>query len=156
MENGSTAGGIIDTNKKVLQMLAYGALVGAIIYGVTWLLQTYIMSRILCGDVTNLCYDAAIYSNATAMVFSGIAMLFLLVRLRIFRPLLVVLAVSISLWSIAIFTVSMEWFNALAVYIALFGLAYALFAWIARIKNFWLALIVTIVVTVLLRMLMVY
>ena len=37
----------------------------------------------------------------------------------------------------------------------LFGLAYSLFAWIARIRNFVMALVVTVVVVVLVRFLLV-
>lgn len=79
----------------------------------------------------------------------------MLARLRVYRPLLVVLAATIALWGMHGIVASTAWYWVVAIFAVLFGLSYALFAWIARIRNFVMALVVTIVVVVVVRFLLV-
>ena len=74
-----------------------------------------------------------------------------LVRIRVYRPLLVVLAVVLALWGIQSIVVVLPWYLALVGMVAVGALSYSLFAWIARLRSFVLAAIVTVVIAVLVR-----
>ena len=91
------------------------------------------------------------YSMIVAIIISTIAGVANLARLRIYRPLLIGLAAAISLWGLQVITGGLAWYWAALVFVALFALAYAVFAWLARLRNFILALVVTIVLVVLVR-----
>ena len=86
-----------------------------------------------------------------AIIISTIAGVANLARLRIYRPLLIGLASAISLWGLQTVAGSFAWYWAVLVFVALFTLAYAAFAWVARLRNFILALVVTVVLVVLAR-----
>jgi hypothetical protein len=65
---------------------------------------------------------------------------------------LIVIAATIALWGINTLTASMAWYFALPVIMIMFGLVYGLFAWIARIRSFILAIVVTVVLVVIVRL----
>ena len=77
-----------------------------------------------------------------------------MVQTRVYRPLLAVLGTTVGLWGIHALTGSMAWYWALLVTAVLFGLSYTLFAWVARIRSFVAALIVTVVLVALMRYVM--
>ena len=72
-----------------------------------------------------------------------------------YRPLLVVLAMLISLWGIQDHASDAPWYGVIIAAAALLGISYGLYAWLARIRNFILAVVVTVVVVVLIRWMLV-
>ena len=74
-----------------------------------------------------------------------------LAHIRVYRPLLIILAAILALWGIQAIAAVLPWYWALAGMIAVGALAYSLFAWIARIRSFILSAVVAIVIAVIIR-----
>jgi hypothetical protein len=134
----------IDANKMVAIILL-GAVVGLIVWGLSIVLDTYVLSAILCkGTETLRCAGTSQYAEAAATIIGAGVGLFFLVRLQVFRPLLVVLAATISLWGIVGLADLLPWYGIGISAVLLYALAYGVFTWVARLRSFWLVLVLLI------------
>ena len=141
---------------ELLRVIVCGVGVGVVVSLAMMLLEKFIFGTVLCRPQSMVdCASAPSYAMIVAMVIGAIGGLVALARMRVYRPLLVVLAATVSLWGVNALTAPFAWYWAAGIAALLFGLAYGLFAWIARIRNFVMALVVTIVVIVLVRFLLV-
>lgn len=144
---------VIMSIQKLLFAALVGAIAGVAVWGLTPLLDTYVYRAILCGDPNSVqCSSSLAYATTTAAVIAGAIGLFGLVRLQIFRPLLIVVAVFISLWGVVALVDALPWYYAAMICTALYAAAFATFAWIARIRNFLFAIILIILIIVALRL----
>lgn len=134
----------IDANKMVA-VLMLGAVVGLVVWGLSIVLDTYVLSAILCkGNTTLTCAGAAQYAETAATIIGAGVGLFFLVKLQVFRPLLVVLAATISLWGIVSLAGLLPWYGIGLSTVLLYAFAYGAFAWVARLRSFWLVLVLLI------------
>lgn len=138
--------------RELITIIISGAVVGAMVIGVYLLLNHFVFSAVLCraqepGD----CSQAPTYAMIVSQIIGIIAGIGILVRLRVYRPLLVVLATVIALWTLQTLIAPFAWWGALIISALLFGISYGLFAWVARIRSFILALVVTVVLIIVAR-----
>ncbi|HMI08945.1 MAG TPA: hypothetical protein VK497_00925 [Candidatus Saccharimonadales bacterium] len=141
--------------RDFIWVLLLGAGAGLLVWGLSYLLDVYVFQAIFCkGDVTVQCSAAPQYGAATASIVTAILMLLGLVRLGVYRPLLVVLAVTISLWGLTEFLLDATWYVSALWTILLYALAYAVFTWISRVRMFWLAVIISFGLLLVMRFLM--
>ena len=103
-------------------------------------------------DISSGCSDSRNYSAITASLIGGIAALVGLIRLRVYRPLLVLFAGMISLWGILQTSWGLDLFTGVLMVAALYALAFGVFSWIARVREFWIAIAVIIVIVVAVRL----
>ncbi len=140
------------TLQQLLRVLATGAMVGLVTWMLTSLLDIYVFKNIVCrGTESMQCAASLQYANISASILGGGIGLFLLARFQIFRALLVVIAATASLWGIVGMLDLAGWQIALPASILLFMMAYGLFAWIARLRSFVLALVTIIVLAAVVR-----
>jgi len=140
--------------RQMLQVFLVGLLVGCVIWGVTFLFEKYILGAVLCkGQVS--CSPAGQYASVFAAILSMAVGLAILVKLQIFRPLLIVIAAAVCLWGAFSIVSKLQWYEAMLFCAALYALAYATFAWIARVRLFSFSLLVTFVLTVIVRFILV-
>lgn len=139
-------------NREIFGILSTGAGVGLIVSGAAYLLNRFVFQSVVCQGSGIACEEAPMYAMIVAMVVGALLGLVALVQLRVYRPLLVVLGATVGLWGLFALTADMAWYWGLLIAIVLFALAYALFAWIARIRPFFVALIVTVVLVVAMRL----
>ncbi|MET0979727.1 MAG: hypothetical protein ABWX90_00530 [Candidatus Saccharimonadales bacterium] len=140
------------TYRKLVFVIACGAVAGLATWGLAYLLDAYIYKAILCsGNAAVQCASSYQYATTTATILGGAVGLFGLVRLRVFRPLLVVIAAYIALWGLLATILPLPWYGAAGVVAVLYGLAFGAFAWLARIRNFYIAIIILILVIAALR-----
>ena len=138
-------------NDLVLTILA-GASVGIASLALTFLMNKFIFAAVLCrAQSPGGCEAAPTYAMIVAMVLGAIIGLVALVRLRIYRPLLVVLAASIALWGYVGYLLPLAWYISGPISAALFGLAYALFMWLACVRSFVFAIVLSVVAVVVIR-----
>lgn len=144
---------LIELNPQSLfQVALLGLSLGVIFWLLTLLIRQVVFIPLFCGDPSNsMCVGATGSAGVVALIITTIAGLLGLVRLGIYRPLLVALAVAVSLWGIAGWTANMYWFEAVAWTIVLFALSYVMFTWLVRLRSFVAAVIAVVVVTVLAR-----
>lgn len=148
----STAGADSAANKLISSMLI-GIAVGLTSFLVYWLMTTYAVQAINCDQSeTGICASAVQISEGVAIITGSALGLWLLMRARVYRPLLIVLAAAASLGGLAVMSADAMWYRALAAAVLLGALAYGTFSWIASARNFWLALIAGVAVAAALRL----
>lgn len=140
------------STNDVIGVFMLGGLVGLICWVLGILLHHYVFDAYLCqGDITSQCGVAKDYAAVVAgLVGAGVA-LGGLMRLRIYRPLLVVLASMFSLWGALQMVWGLLWYQGLLVAVILYALAYVTFSWMARIRPFWVALATLVILVVVIR-----
>jgi hypothetical protein len=126
-----------------------------------WLLdlaiQRFFVVPVFCNDANSfsVCANGGTIAWVIAIVIVSVIGLFSLVRINVFRPLLVVLAAVAALWGVFGWLGPLAWWQATLWQGVLFALAYILFTWIARTERFPVAFIVTVLVIILLRLVVV-
>ncbi len=140
------------TRREFTSVLLTGLAVGAVVTLLYMLLNTFVFGAVLCrAQSTGDCSQAPNYAMIVAIIIGTIAGVANLARLRIYRPLMVGLAAAISLWAVHNITTGFAWYWMLLAVAVLFALSYAVFTWVARIRNFILALVVAIVLVIVTR-----
>lgn len=141
------------TVKKLLFIIIVGAVAGIVTWGLTLVLDTYIYKAVLCNkDAVVQCASSQQYATITATIIGAAAGLFGLVRLHVFRPLLIVIAAFISLWGLLSLLTSLPWYGSMLIAGGMYGLAFGVFAWLVRIRKFFIALILAILVVIAVRL----
>jgi hypothetical protein len=147
--NDTPASLVMMSYKKLLFVITCGAIAGVATWGLTHVLDAYIYKAILCsGDVAVQCASSYQYATTTATILGAAIGLFGLVRLQVFRPLLIVIAAYVALWGLLASLLPMTWYAAMGIVAVLYGLAFGVFAWLVRIRKFYIAIIIVILVTV--------
>lgn len=143
------------TIKKLLFIIAIGAVAGAVIWGLTLVLDTYVYKAILCNrDAAVQCASSQQYATITAAIIGAAAGLFGLVRLHVFRPLLIVIAAFISLWGLLPLIAALPWYGGMLIAMVMYGLAFGVFAWLVRVRKFYIALIIVVLVVIAVRLIL--
>ena len=123
-----------------------------------WLLymavSQFFIEPVFCRNVAtySVCRSGGTIAWAVAHIIVLAASVAVLARLAVYRPLLVVLAVFISLWSSHAWLGEFSWYISLGWQALLFGLAFVVFGWIARSTSFLVAVIASVVLVVLARL----
>lgn len=138
--------------RQFVQVLLTGLIIGVVAWGLSLMFDAYVYQAILCREGGTKCSDSLQYAQVTASLIGAMAGLFAVVRLQVFRPLLVVVAATVALWSVLALAAPLSLLLAAVAVAALYALAYALFSWIVRIRSFILALVVIVVVIVAIRL----
>lgn len=119
---------------QAIGVLAIGAIVGLITWGLTMPFEGYAFMRIV-----------------SVAVATGVGV-FALVKLQIFRPLLVGIGPVVGLWGVADSLMAAPWQVAGLFYAGLFAAAYMAFMWIARVRSFGMAAVLMVVLVVAMRL----
>jgi len=139
-------------SRDVVRALLVGAVAGLVTAGVFYLLNVFIFGAVLCRGTADGCAQAPLYSSIIAIVVGAIAGIVGLTRVGVYRPLLVVVASTISLWGLHDYLANTTWYVGLIALGLLFACAYLLFSWIARIRSFIVSAIVMVVLIVVTRL----
>lgn len=141
------------SRRDVIDTLLCGAGVGLFVGILYLLLDTFVFGAVLCrAQQAANCAQAPQYAMIVATVIGAIAGLVALARVRVYRPLFVVLFATISLWASNLLVADYAWYWAIIILVGLYAVAYMLYAWLARIRSFVLAGILGIVILVLIRL----
>ncbi|MFI5212777.1 MAG: hypothetical protein ACHQTE_02340 [Candidatus Saccharimonadales bacterium] len=140
--------------RQFIVIALIGAVVGIAAWGLTILLNSYVYQAVLCHGNGSKCNMSFLYASITTNILAAAVGLFGLVRMQIFRPLLIVLAAMAALWSSVVIVAALPWYLVATCCLVLYALAYALFAWIARIRSFLLAAVIVIVLVVVVRLIL--
>ena len=126
---------IIEQNKGVaLRVAITGAVVGLVTWMLAYALQRFVLGSLFCGDEAT-CERAVDYSGAIALIVTAIVGVIVLVRSLVYRPLLIVLGAVVSLWGIVSWLSGLTILEQVGWMVLLFALAYSAYAWLARVRN---------------------
>lgn len=151
---------IVDKPEPIVPMLRedffrviiLGAVAGLLMWVLSVVLHRYVFDAYLCqNDISSQCGNAKNYAAGVASLLVAIPVLGALVRMRVYRPLLVLLASMISVWGVIQISLGLEWFMGLLLAFIMYGLSFGTFAWLARIRHFWISLAAIIVVVAVTR-----
>ncbi len=142
----------------LLKIALVGAAVGIIAVALYALIDAYVFTPALCQNTAaevNRCANKPAFTDALTMILAAIIGLFAMVQLRVYRPLLVVILATVGIWGV-LSTVSsgLAWWGAALGSALVFALTYALFAWLVQLRHFLLALCVSVVVVIVVRLLL--
>lgn len=127
-----------------------GVLLTAIVAGIVTLILTLAVDKVvlqpaLCGNDATTCAQSTQAAYHIASIIAAILAVVMLVQASVYRPLLVALAATFSLWNVYdAFLANAAWPLQLLVLTVLSILAYMSFAWLLRTYNLLIALASTI------------
>lgn len=148
-------GALLMTWRDVVKIGVAGALVGLITMGLYILLDRYVFSPTLCSEMNigaGRCENKLVFSSSIALIVGSLPILFFFVQQRVYRPLLVILLSVVTLWGIPLLIGELVMLPAIILSLVIFALTYLLFAWLVQIRNFPVALVISIVVVILVRL----
>lgn len=137
---------------QFVQVVIIGAIVGALSWVFAQVLGTYVLKPASCSGDVLVCAVSSHPAVIVAALMAGCIGLFGLVKLQVFRPLLVVIAATMSAWGVVSLLTALPWHGSLLATILFYAISYAAFMWIARIRVFWLVILISVVVVVALRL----
>ena len=142
--------------RTVISVLLIGMVVGLVNYALYLFFDQLVFQPLLCRGDGGLvsCTNGAELANLLSILIASTVGLVFLVRERIFRPLLVVLAVAVALGGLMTVAVTLPWFLTAMLVVLLYSLAYALFAWLAQPTNLVASVTAVIVVVSLARLML--
>ena len=116
------------------QIALLGAAIGVLQWGMSLLLGGFVVDQILCRSNTIIasCAQSAVVAGDIATIIVAVIGLIVLVRMRVLRPLVVVVASAVLLWSLPVMSAGLVWGEVVFWSALLYGLAYSLFAWFCR------------------------
>lgn len=132
----------IGTSYLLWQITLVGAVLGVIYWGLAAMIESYIINPIFCRSVSNAttCFNSTSISGDIATILVATIGIAIILRLYMARPLIIAVAVGVSLWGLSQWTSGLSWGESIAWSVLLYSLAYSLFSWIARYKQFTLVL----------------
>lgn len=130
------------TADQIGKVILGGLIAGAIAGGLTLFFSTFVFRVMPCS--AEACGAGGQYAAVLAGIISAAFGLFWLIRTQVFRPLLVVIAVTISLWGIGLLMLHWPWYALIGMTAVIHAFAYGLFAWISRIRLFWVVVILLV------------
>ena len=152
-----TSAPIYDAYPVDIGAIAKLAIVGVLTGVVGWLLYlgiaNYFIQPVFCENAATfaVCRNGGTIAWVSAHVIVLAGAVAVLARFAVYRPLLVVLAVLAALWGAHAWLGTMPWYMGVAWQALLFGLAFAVFGWVARAANFVLAAVLLILLVILAR-----
>ena len=137
---------------QFIQVVVIGLVVGAFSWIFAEVLGMYVLKSAACTADAFVCAASSQPAVIVGSLLAAIVGLVGLVKLQVFRPLLIVIAATLSLWGMIGELTALAWYWSLAVTILLNVVAYATFMWIVRIRLFWLVLLLVVILVVALRL----
>lgn len=132
----------------------YGLVVGLITYVLYLLFERFIFDPILCRESVALvrCESVSTLSAGMAIIIGSFVGLVFLVRERVYRPILAIIGVAISLWGIFILLSTLPIVLAMIIGSLLFALAYVLFSWLVQPTSLVVSIVGVVIVALLARL----
>lgn len=136
--------------REFFRVIFVGVLAGIIIPLIGMLISNLLIKPLFCssGQTTGVCAaGGSVTGYHTAAIIVGLGAIALFANWGIFRPLPLVVAVTISLWGLQAYLDPLSTGNWLEFYVfsvVLSTLCYLLFYWLMRLRNFPLSIIAAI------------
>lgn len=132
----------------MVQVALLGVMLGAVSWVLALLADKFLLTPMACSSesTTGICLNSEVIAGNGVLVIMGIIGVLGLVRLGVYRPMLVALAAAISLWGVTGWVDGLQWYEGLFWMAALYALVYLVFTWLARPRMFLMAIILTLLV----------
>jgi hypothetical protein len=133
--------------------ILFGVVTGIVFWLLTLLIGRYIVEPLVCRQVVNavMCTNATPLSGNIAAIIAGAISIVFMVRSNIARPIIIAVASVALLWDLAAWTVGLFWIEALVWSALLYGGTFALFSWITRYAVLWMAIALSLLIVLIIR-----
>ncbi|MBC7512769.1 hypothetical protein H7142_03890 [Candidatus Saccharibacteria bacterium] len=140
--------------KTLTRIFLYGLIVGVVSFMLYVGFDRLIFEPVLCRESAALarCESKGQFAAGAAIIIGSLLGLFLLVRERVYRPILAILGVAVGLWGIYALVGALPVVLAAIVSTLVFGLAYVLFSWLVQPTSLVISLVGVVVVSALSRL----
>lgn len=141
----------LDTDRmEVIRVALAGAVAGLLVPLLALAIANWIISPIFChaNQGFSICSQGGVVAYHIAGVMVALAGVALLANWSVFRPLPLVLAVTVAMWGFNKFVnplVTGAWIEYFLFSVALTMLCYLLFYWLLRLRNFPVSITITVV-----------
>lgn len=144
-------------SKQLVQVGIFGILAGLLVWGLTYVLEVYALKMLVCTDTDAItCAAASQLGEGIATIVIAAVGLFALVKLQVFRPLLVVIAVVVSLWGLIDIIRDLPVYLIACSVAGLYMVSYLMFTWITRLRLFWLVAVLLVLLVVAIRVILTF
>lgn len=138
------------SRNEVIKVITLGVIVGLLVPGLSTLVANYFIAPIFCNspDTFSVCASGGIIANHIAAVVLGVVAFIVLTQWAVYRALVLVIAVTLAMWGLKKYAdplTSGSWIEYYLFSGLLYGLAYALFYWLLRVRNFVVSIIAVVV-----------
>jgi hypothetical protein len=142
---------------EIIGVILTGALVGIAIGLLTEAIARWFIEPVFCRSTDSfaICANGGNVAFYAATVIVTILSVIALVRIGVFRPLLVAVASAASLWGIKSYIDDFPWYEYGLWLALLFALTYLMFYWLLRARSFVLSLIIALIGVVAIRWLLI-
>ncbi|HRN90771.1 MAG TPA: hypothetical protein PLZ58_02270 [Candidatus Saccharibacteria bacterium] len=139
------------------RITAVGAALGAVYWGLTALIDYFIITPVFCRSAgnTTVCLNSVSVSGDIATILVAVIGIAIMIRLRIMQPLIIAVASAAVLWGLGGWTNGLAWGEIVAWSALLYGLAYLLFSWIARYNRIVPVLVYIVAIILIIRIMLV-
>lgn len=146
----------VKTVYSLLPAVAIGAGVGLVTWLLFGVLQNSVLHYVACQGNSSIiaCSSRADIASAVALLLANLGGLVALTRYRVYRPLLVAIAATASMWALPKLLMDTAWYVHLAAMVLIAAALYAFFTWVNDFRRFWLAVVVAVVAVAVLRVLL--
>jgi hypothetical protein len=142
-------------SNEAVRVGVIGVIVGALIPLVGWALAQWVLRPIFCQDAgSSACGSSDMIGYYIAAVLVTAVAVPVLASWGVFRGLLVAVSSLVALWGLQNYMSPLaggSWLEYGAFSAVLFGLAYVLFYWLMRLRNFGLSLVAALIVVLIVR-----
>lgn len=139
--------------QTLARVFLYGLIVGVVTYFLFVIVEQLVFEPVLCREGATLakCESKDEISAGVAIILGSFGGLTFLVRERVYRPIMVVLGVALSLWGIFSLIGGLPFILAVAVIGILFATAYTVFAWLTQPTSLVISITGVVIAVVLAR-----
>jgi hypothetical protein len=129
---------------------------GIAYYVLTLAIGHFVVDPLFCRSAVNLhaCSNSVALAGNISAILVATTALGVLVRLRVYRPIVIVAASAITLWGLAGWTNGLSWIEVLGWSALCYGLSYVLFSWLSRYTRTVPVLISVLVIVIIARLLL--
>ena len=140
--------------KTLTRIFLYGLIVGVVSFMLYVGFDRLIFEPVLCRESAALarCESKGQFAAGAAIIIGSLLGLFLLVRERVYRPILAILGVGVGLWGIYALLGALPVVLAAIASTLVFALAYVLFSWLVQPTSLVISLVGVVVVAALSRL----
>lgn len=141
------------SGKQLVGAGVIGLMIGLIVWGVGSIVDQYVLQVLFCQDAQDgNCREVTSYAQAIGAIIGAGFGLFGLVKLRILRPLLVVVAGMVALWNFPMIIGMLPIYGVVIAMALLYAGLYALFAWLARLRSIYAVIVLFAAIIILIRL----
>lgn len=140
--------------RTVANILLYGLIVGLVTFLLYVGLERFVFEPILCREADALarCENRQEFAGGIAIVLGSILGLVLLVRERVYRPILAIIGIAVCMWGIFGLVAGLPVILAGATAVVLFAVTYVLFSWLVQPTSLVISLLGVVLVATLARL----